>query len=80
MQSCRRSRENSQNQYFSATIRRYGALYRNREFAARHPLYSQSVKRIPFEFTIKLPMPLRTGVDYGFLPGKNISKKARSVD
>ncbi len=34
---------------------------------------------IPFEFTISLPAPLRGGVDYGFLPGSNISKSARET-
>ena len=32
---------------------------------------------IPFEFTIKLPPPLRSGVDYGFLPGSNVSQTGR---
>jgi site-specific DNA recombinase len=32
---------------------------------------------IPFELTIKLPPPLRTGVDYGFLPGSNVSQGGR---
>jgi site-specific DNA recombinase len=32
---------------------------------------------IPFEFTIKLPPPLRSGVDYGFLPGSNVSQGGR---
>ena len=31
---------------------------------------------IPFEFVIELPSPLNSGVDYGFLPGSNISKNA----
>ena len=34
-------------------------------------------KQIPFEFTIELPPPLRTGIDYGFLPGKNVSSAGR---
>jgi hypothetical protein len=28
-------------------------------------------KKIPFEFTLKLPAPLRTGIDYGFRKGEN---------
>jgi site-specific DNA recombinase len=39
---------------------------------------SQSAKLIPFQFSIKLPPPLRTGIDYGFLPGRNKSTKGRS--
>ena len=34
-------------------------------------------RTIPFELQIKLPAPLRRGVDYGFLPGTNISERAR---
>jgi site-specific DNA recombinase len=32
---------------------------------------------IPFELRIKLPPPLRSGVDYGFLPGSNVSQGGR---
>jgi site-specific DNA recombinase len=35
-----------------------------------------AMPRIPFEFTIALPPPLKRGVDYGFLPDSNISKAA----
>ena len=38
-----------------------------------------SAPRIPFELTIQLPPPLKTGVDYGFLPGTNISRGGLSV-
>ncbi|MBR1070501.1 recombinase family protein [Bradyrhizobium liaoningense] len=41
--------------------------------ATRHP----DRPLIPFELTIKLPPPLRSGVDYGFLPGSNISRRGR---
>ncbi|BAR57702.1 DNA invertase [Bradyrhizobium diazoefficiens] len=41
--------------------------------ATRHP----DRPLIPFELTIKLPPPLRSGVDYGFLPGSNISQRRR---
>jgi site-specific DNA recombinase len=37
------------------------------------PRLMRSLK-IPFEFTIKLPPPLKSGIDYGFLPGRNISQ------
>jgi site-specific DNA recombinase len=46
----------------------------------RHGLYAPrhlAACLIPFEFTIKLPPPLRKGVGYGFLPGANISKGGR---
>ena len=33
-------------------------------------------RRIPFEFMIPMPPPLRRGVDYGFLPGTNVSQCA----
>lgn len=36
---------------------------------------SYRVKQIPIEFTVKIPPPKRTRVDYGFLPGTNLSKK-----
>lgn len=36
------------------------------------------IKRIPFSFTIKIPKPLKTGVDYGFLPGKNVSQAGKN--
>jgi hypothetical protein len=32
----------------------------------RHPFD----KSIPFEFTVKIPPPLKRGVDYGFKPSK----------
>ena len=32
----------------------------------------------PFEFTIAMPPPLRRGIDYGFLPGSNVSRGARA--
>jgi site-specific DNA recombinase len=34
---------------------------------------------VPFEFTIGLPAPLTRGVDYGFLPSRNISQRARGL-
>jgi site-specific DNA recombinase len=37
------------------------------------PRHSEA-PQLPFELNIKLPPPLRSGVDYGFLPGTNISK------
>ena len=37
-----------------------------------------STRRIPFEFTIPMPPPLRSGVDYGFLPGSNVSRGRRT--
>jgi site-specific DNA recombinase len=40
--------------------------------ATRHP----EEPIIPFEFSIELPLALRRGVDYGFLPGSNISQGA----
>ena len=46
------------------TINRYG-LRANQHFLAC---------RIHFEFTIPMPPPLRKGVDYGFLPGSNVSR------
>ena len=33
-------------------------------------------RRIPFELTIAMPPPLRRGMDYGFLPGTNVSQSA----
>jgi site-specific DNA recombinase len=33
-------------------------------------------RRIPFDFTITMPSPLRRGMDYGFLPGTNVSQSA----
>jgi len=39
-----------------------------------NPLTNSPIDRIPFRFVIKLPLPLKTGKDYGFLPGSNISK------
>ena len=32
--------------------------------------------KIPFEFMIPMPPPLKRGVDYGFLPGTNVSRGA----
>jgi len=43
--------------------------------AARHA----NMAKIPFEFAIKLPPPLRTGVDYGFLPGTNLSRNGSGL-
>ena len=34
--------------------------------------------RIPFQFHIKLPPTLKTGIDYGFLPGRDVSKKGET--
>jgi hypothetical protein len=34
------------------------------------PRYSINDKVIPFEFTVKIPPPLKRGVDYGFKPSK----------
>jgi site-specific DNA recombinase len=42
--------------------------------AIRHGRF---MKSIPFEFSIPLPPPLKRGVDYGFLPGTNISANGR---
>ena len=33
-------------------------------------------RKIPFEFAIPMPPPLRRGMDYGFLPGSNVSRGA----
>jgi site-specific DNA recombinase len=33
-------------------------------------------RKIPFELTMAMPPPLRSGVDYGFLPGTNVSSAA----
>jgi len=33
------------------------------------------VKKVPFKIHIKIPMPLRAGIEYGFKPGSNISRK-----
>ena len=41
----------------------------------RHGRDNRSSKSVPFELVIPLPPPLRRGIDYGFLPGKNVSKK-----
>ncbi len=41
--------------------------------AARHA----DLAKIPFELVIELPAPLKRGVHYGFLPGSNISQRAR---
>jgi site-specific DNA recombinase len=41
----------------------------------RHGLDNRSNKSVPFELVIPLPPPLRRGMDYGFLPGSNVSKK-----
>ncbi len=41
------------------------------------PLTNNPIDRIPFRFVIKLPLPLQTGKDYGFLPGSNQSKAAK---
>jgi site-specific DNA recombinase len=46
--------------------------HRHRLYAPRHA----ATHRVPFEFQIKLPPPLRKGVDYGFMPGTNISAGA----
>ena len=49
--------------------------YRDAANTTRHGRDSRSSKSVPFELVIPLPPPLRRGIDYGFLPGKNISKK-----
>jgi site-specific DNA recombinase len=50
--------------------------YRYRRDSPRHLVQPQPV--VPFEFAIALPPPLRSGVDYGFLPGSNVSKAGKS--
>jgi len=44
--------------------------------------YSNNISpnlQIPLEFIVKLPPPLRTGIDYGFLPGTNKTRKLSNV-
>ena len=51
--------------------------YRNRLDSTRHCLDGASAsgyKSIPFEIIIKLPPPLKTGVDYGFISTKKKKK------
>lgn len=38
----------------------------------RHAFSEAGEKMVPFSFTIDLPPPLKTGVDYGFRP-QNVS-------
>jgi site-specific DNA recombinase len=45
----------------------------------RHGRDNRSGKSVPFELVIPLPPPLRRGIDYGFLPGANVSKKGRGT-
>ena len=45
---------------------------RHSQCATRHT----SAHRLPFELTMKMPPPLKRGVDYGFLPGTNVSRSA----
>ena len=47
-------------------------INRHSQYATRH----FSPRRIPFDFMINMPPPLRRGVDYGFLPGTNVSQSA----
>jgi site-specific DNA recombinase len=53
----------------------------NRDAAntTRHGRDNRSGKSVPFELVIPLPPPLRRGIDYGFLPGANVSKKGRGT-
>jgi site-specific DNA recombinase len=48
----------------------FQTIHRHSLNVPRHP----DARLIPFDFVVKLPAPLKTGVDYGFLPGSNISK------
>lgn len=55
----------------------YETIDRNRLDSTRHCLGGASAngyKSIPFEIIIKLPPPLKTGVDYGFISNKNKKK------
>ena len=45
-------------------------IHRNRANTTRHNDTGESAKLIPFSFTIKLPLPLKRGVDYGFRAAK----------
>ena len=56
-------------------VPRYGTFYRHSTDMPRH-----RDKMIPFEFVIELPSPLRSGVDYGFLPGTNTPAKSAKID
>ena len=56
-------------------ISHYEIIYRNRLDSTRHCLDGASTngyKSIPFEIIIKLPPPLKTGVDYGFISRKKV--------
>jgi hypothetical protein len=47
------------------------------------PDYSNNLSHnlaIPLEFTVKIPPPLRTGVDYGFLPGGKLAGKNDKIE
>ena len=50
----------------------FNTINRHSQCATRH----FSPCRIPFDFMIKMPPPLKRGVDYGFLPGTNVSQSA----
>lgn len=39
------------------------------------PRHFLTDKSIPFMFTVKIPFPLKSGVDYEFLLGSNVTKK-----
>jgi site-specific DNA recombinase len=53
--------------------------YRGAANTTRHGRDNRSGKSVPFELVIPLPPPLRRGIDYGFLPGANVSKKGRGT-
>ncbi|MGA8290949.1 MAG: recombinase family protein, partial [Rhodoplanes sp.] len=50
----------------------FNTINRHGQCATRH----FSPRRIPFDFMIEMPPPLRRGVDYGFLHGTNVSQSA----
>lgn len=53
------------------------SINRKLQEAGQHEDLSNSFRstQVPLDFKIKIPPPLRTGVDYGFLPGTNVTKK-----
>lgn len=52
----------------------YVTFYRHGANTNQHAVLDRN-KAIPFEFKIKLPAPLKTGIDYGFRSSKMSSKK-----
>jgi site-specific DNA recombinase len=48
---------------------------RNAANATRYDSSNRFMKAIRFELAFPLPPPLRRGVDYGFVPGTNVSRR-----